>query len=86
MSDIINNNISEGCMKTLNRSDRPQSNAYSYYTKERIEGDLNYARAQAIGEKMLRAGLISKKEFIRLTAINRDVFCPLFSEIMSEIT
>ena len=86
MSDIKNDNISEGCRKALDISDRSQSNAYSYYTKERIEGDLNYARAQAIGEKMLNSGLISNKEFIRLTAINRDVFCPLFSEIMSEIT
>ena len=86
MSDIINNNLSECCKNTPDISEKQQSNAYSYYTKDRIEGDLNYARAQAIGEKMLSSGLISKEEFIRLTAINRDVFCPLFSEIMSEIT
>lgn len=56
-----------------------------YFTQERIQGDLDYRQAQAIGQAMLDIGLISATEFNKLTAINRETFSPLFSEIMPEI-
>lgn len=56
-----------------------------YFTQERIQGDLNYKRAQAIAKKMLDDGLISVAEFNKLTAINRETFSPLFAEIMPKI-
>ena len=34
-----------------------------YFTQERIQGDLNYKRAQAIAKTMLDSGLISVAEF-----------------------
>ena len=52
-----------------------------YFTQERIQGDLNYKRAQAIAKMMLDSGLISVAEFNKLTAINRETFSPLFAEI-----
>ena len=57
-----------------------------YFTQERIQGDLNYKRAQAIAKTMLDSGFISVAEFNKLTAINRETFSPLFAEIMPEIT
>lgn len=56
-----------------------------YFTQERIQGDLDYNRAQDISKKMLDDGLISVAEFNKLTAINRETFSPLFAEIMPEI-
>ena len=56
-----------------------------YFTQERIQGDLDYKRAQAIAKTMLDSGLISVAEFNKLTAINRETFSPLFEEIMPEI-
>ena len=56
-----------------------------YFTQERIQGDLDYCRAQAIAKKMLDNGLISMTEFNKLTAINRETFSPLFAEIMPKI-
>ena len=56
-----------------------------YFTQERIQGDINYKRAQAIAKTMLDSGLISVAEFNKLTAINRETFSPLFAEIMPEI-
>ena len=56
-----------------------------YFTQERIQGDLNYKRAQSIAKMMLDSGLISVAEFNKLTAINRETFSPLFAEIMPEI-
>jgi hypothetical protein len=56
-----------------------------YFTQERIQGDLDYKRAQAIAKTMLDSGLISVAEFNKLTAINRETFSPLFAEIMPEI-
>ena len=56
-----------------------------YLTQERIQGDLDYRRAQTIAKKMLDDGLISVAEFNKLTAINRETFSPLFAEIMPKI-
>lgn len=62
------------------------TNAQSgYFTEERIKGDLDYRRAQDIAKSMLNDGLISVAEFNKLTAINRETFSPLFSEIMPKI-
>lgn len=56
-----------------------------YFTQERIQGDLDYRRAQTIAKKMLDDGLISVAEFNKLTAINRETFSPSFAEIMPKI-
>lgn len=56
-----------------------------YFTHDRIQGDLDYRRAQDIAKKMLDDDLISVAEFNKLTAINRETFSPLFAEIMPEI-
>lgn len=62
------------------------TNAQSeYFTQERIQGDLDYRRAQNIAKSLLDDGLISVAEFNKLTAINRETFSPLFSEIMPKI-
>ena len=52
-----------------------------YFTQERIQGDLNYKRAQAIAKTMLDSGLISVAEFNKLSDINLETFSPLFEEI-----
>lgn len=62
----------------MNNEQRTQS---SYYTDERIKGDLDYYRAQIIAKSMLDAGLISLSEFNKLADINLKNFSPLFSEI-----
>ena len=56
-----------------------------YFTQERIQGDLNYKRAQAIAKTVLDSELISVAAFNKLAAINRETFSPLFAEIMPEI-
>ena len=56
-----------------------------YFTQERIQGDLDYHRAQEIAKRMLDDGLISVAEWGKLTAINRETFSPLFEEIMPKI-
>ena len=52
-----------------------------YFTQERIQGDLDYKRAQAIAKTMLDSGLISVAEFNKLSDINLKTFSPLFAEI-----
>ena len=52
-----------------------------YFTQERIQGDLNYKRAQAIAKTMLDSVLISVAEFNKLSDINLETFSPLFAEI-----
>ena len=52
-----------------------------YFTQERIQGDLDYKRAQTIAKTMLDSGLISVAEFNKLSDINLETFSPLFAEI-----
>jgi len=58
----------------------------TYYTPERITGDLDYYRAQIIAKDLLDNGLISPGEFDKLSDINREIFYPLFAEIMPQNT
>lgn len=67
-------------------SDETTSVQSGYFTKKRIEGDLDYQRAQDIAKRMLSDGLISVDEFDKLTAINRETFYPLYAEIMPKMT
>ena len=63
------------------------TNAQSgYFTQERIQGDLDYRRAQTIAKKMLDDGLISVAEFNKITAKNRQTFSPFLLEIMPKMT
>lgn len=67
-------------------TDETTSVQSGYITKKRIEGDLDYLRAQDIAKKMLDDRLISVGEFDKLTAINRETFYPLYAEIMPKMT
>ena len=62
-------------------TDNNTSAPSGYFTQERIQGDLNYKRAQAIAKTMLDSGLISVAEFNKLSDINLETFSPLFVEI-----
>jgi predicted transcriptional regulator len=53
----------------------------TYYTKEKLQDELNYQRAQKIAELLLSSGLISTDEFNRLSDINFKTFPPLLAEI-----
>lgn len=53
-----------------------------YFTQERINGDIDYHKAQQLTKRMLNTGIISVDEFNKLSAINRKTFSPLFAEIM----
>lgn len=53
----------------------------SYYTAERIQGELFFHMAQRIAKDMLEDKLIGQKEFYILSDINRETFPPLFAEI-----
>ncbi|WP_409336286.1 SHOCT domain-containing protein [Eubacterium sp. F2] len=53
----------------------------TYYTKEKLQDELNYQRAQKIAELLLDSGLISIEEFNRLSDINFKTFPPLLAEI-----
>ena len=62
-------------------TDNNASAPTGYFTQERIQGDLDYKRAQAIAKTMLDSGLISVAEFNKLSDINLKTFSPLFAEI-----
>ena len=67
-------------------TDNNTSAPSGYFTQERIQGDLDYKRAQSIAKTMLDSGLISVAEFNKLSDINLETFSPLFAEIYPKNT
>lgn len=51
-------------------------------TQEQLQREVDYVRAQRILESMMDKGLISLSEFDKITALNRESFSPMLSEIM----
>ena len=47
-------------------------------THEQFERELNYDAALSIARRMLAAGLISRAEFVRIDAILREKFSPVW--------
>ena len=50
------------------------------------QNEYNYALAQQITKRLLEAGLITKDEFNKITAKNRESFSPLLGRIMPKLT
>lgn len=57
----------------------------TYYTQERLKGELHFCIAERIGQTMLDSGLISEKERDIFSSINLQTFSPLFAEIYPEL-
>ena len=52
-------------------------------TRDQFERELNYDAALSIARRMLTAGLISRAEFVRIDAILREKFSPVWGRIVS---
>lgn len=59
-----------------------QNTDFSPAPADEMMNDIRYSKAQQIAELMLSRGLLSPCEFQALTDINREVFNPLFKEIL----
>ncbi len=55
-------------------------------TDEDMQHEYDYYQAQKILEEMQKQGLISVDEFNKITALNREIFCPYLAEIMPNMT
>lgn len=53
---------------------------------EQMQNEYNYVLAQQITKRLLEAGLITKDEFNKITAKNRESFSPLLGRIMPKLT
>jgi len=51
-------------------------------TKEQLQREFDYYRAQKLLEKMLEDGLISQTEYKNITHLNRKSFMPSLAHIM----
>lgn len=52
-------------------------------TEEQMQQDFNYKMAQKCTQILLEKGLISEKEFNKITLLNRESFSPYLVELMS---
>lgn len=55
-------------------------------TQDQLIRDCGYHQAQHLLETMLGEGLISKEEFNKITALNRESFSPYLVELFPELT
>ena len=63
-----------------------ETNAPSPSPMEQMQNEYNYVLAQQITKRLLEAGLITKDEFNKITAKNRESFSPLLGRIMPKLT
>ena len=63
-----------------------ETNAPSPSPEEKMQNEYNYVLAQQITKQLLEAGLITKDEFNKITAKNRESFSPLLGRIMPKLT
>ena len=54
-------------------------------THEQFERELNYDAALSIARRMLAAGLISRAEFVRIDAILREKFSPVWGGLYHSV-
>ncbi|MEG0919358.1 MAG: hypothetical protein RSE61_05440 [Anaerovoracaceae bacterium] len=53
-------------------------------TEEQMQQDFNYKMAQKCTSALLEKGLISEKEFKKITVLNRESFSPYLVELMDK--
>ena len=58
----------------------------SALTDEDMQHEYDYYQAQKILAEMQNQGLVSVDEFNKITALNREIFCPYLAEIMPNMT
>ena len=63
-----------------------ETNRPSPSLEEQMQNEYNYVLAQQITKRLLEAGLITKDEFHKITAKNRESFSPLLGRIMPKLT
>jgi len=63
-----------------------ETTAPSPSPEEQMQNEYNYVLAQQITKRLLEAGLITKDEFNKITAKNRESFHPLLGRIMTKLT
>ena len=54
-------------------------------TREQFERELNYDAALSVARRMLAAGLISRAEFVRIDAILREKFSPVWGGLYHSV-
>ena len=74
-------NIRRFHMHTERETKRPSPSP-----EEQMQNEYNYVLAQQITKRLLEAGLITKDEFNKITAKNRESFSPLLGRIMPKLT
>ena len=63
-----------------------ETNRPSPSLEKQMQNEYNYVLAQQITKRLLEAGLITKDEFNKITAKNRESFSPLLGRIMPNLT
>jgi uncharacterized protein HemY len=61
----------------------PQETNYTKITQEEIQREVDYWRAYKILQKILKAGLISEKEFDKIDKLNLKTFSPMYAQLMA---
>lgn len=72
-------------MQVTKITDGSNTNAVSKrrpLTLDEFQREIDYWRAEKILRKMLKVGLISEDEFHKINKLNRQIFSPLYAQLM----
>ena len=79
---MTNSNIAqEGTVKEVTPSSLPMVEP-RHMTKEAMQKDFDYMMAQKMTQALLDNGLITRSEFDKISAINREKFSPYMAELL----
>lgn len=78
--------MEETTITRLDKGTEIYPEAMNKISHEQLIRDCKYQMAQKMTASLLENGLISKKEFNRITEKNRDSFMPYLSEIMPKLS
>lgn len=51
-------------------------------TPDELQSEIDYLRSEKILRTMLKMGLISEDEFDKINKLNRQIFSPLYAQLM----
>ena len=72
-------------MQVTKITDGSNTNAVSKrkpLTPDELQSEIDYLRSEKILRTMLKMGLISEDEFDKINKLNRQIFSPLYAQLM----
>ena len=56
----------------------------TFYDPEELQREVDFYRAQSISSRLMKTGMITKRQFNKLTGLNLSAFAPRLGTLLAE--